>query len=618
MPKARVLAVDDQRYFRELVESLLSEEGFETQVASSGEEALRILEHSHFDVVVTDLVMPGMDGCELVHRIKQRDPDQEVVVVTGVVDVRTAVEAMKLGATDYLLKPFDRSTLTRTLEGILQARRLKGEHARLLAENIEYLGERSLFERALRLFGRLSVPPLAEEIVEGLCIETDAQRGVIWTASADGRKLELAAARGLVRVDEEPEALGPEDVPEALTQGRARVAPARDSIAGAAGLELLVVLRQEGRPIALVRLGDKLGGAAFDPVDSHCAERFASFAERALGNAMRFRALERRTLQDPATGAYIYPYFEDAARNEIEKANRFGRSVSLLALDLGRVDELRREWGEGRLDAWLGGVAGALREPLRTTDLLATDGGQRFWALLPEADALGAAQLKERARETLEAGELFAGIDPAWGVRPELASATFPGDGTQLESLVRCLDERLAEAAQGRSRIRRLAQMPLAESLRTLLQEARSGRAETACQITRFVLEEVARRPGERRLLFLAPGEALAPTVAEGLGVLRRAQSAAEIAVVAAGERPSYADADVAWIAPERVPALPPFLVHYGDGPPYALVSEEGAGGRARLFHTGDRSLVEHLALRLQRELGIRSPVEPRPREARA
>ncbi len=617
MAKARVLAVDDQRYFRELVEGLLSEAGFEARVASSGEEALRILEQSHFDVVITDLVMPGMDGCELVHRIKDRDPDQDIIVVTGVVDVRTAVEAMKLGATDYLLKPFDRSTLASTLEGILQARRLKGEHARLLAENIEYLGERSLFQRALRLFARLSVPPLAEEIVEGLCVETQSQRGVIWTATRDGGPLELAAARGLVRLEEEPERFDPSQLPAALQQGTLRVAPARDTPAGVAGLELLVALRSEGRVIGVVRLGDKLGGDSFDSVDGHCAERFASFAELALANAMRFRRLERRTLQDPGTGTYIYPYFEDVARNEIEKANRFGRPFSLLALDLGQVQELRREWDEKRLEDWLGAVGRCLREPLRTTDLLASD-ASRFWALLPEADALGAAQLKERSREALEASDLFRGIDPGRGVRPSLATATYPGDGTQLESLVRTLEDRLAEAERNRVQLRELERLSFGDSLHALLRHGRSGRGETAGQITRFVLEEVARRPHERRLLFLAPGRTLAHAVADGLGALRGVATQAEIAVLAEGERPAYADVGVAWVSPERTGGVTPFLVHYGDGPPYALISDEGAGGRARLFHTADRSVVEHLALRLQRELGIRPPVERAAREESA
>src|SRR5215468_8651635 len=138
MARARVLAVDDQRYFRELIASLLREEGYEAETAASGEEALRILERADYDVVLTDLVMPGMDGSELVRRVKQRRPDH-VVVVTGVVDIATAVEAMKLGASDYLLKPFDRRTLAVTLEGLLQRRAVRSERDRLLAENIEYI-----------------------------------------------------------------------------------------------------------------------------------------------------------------------------------------------------------------------------------------------------------------------------------------------------------------------------------------------------------------------------------------------------------------------------------------------------------------------------------------------
>ena len=88
MAKARILAVDDQRYFRELIEEMLVEEGFEVQCASSGEEALHILERSLFDVVLTDLVMPAMNGAELVQRIKQRDADQEVVIAPG--EIRAA------------------------------------------------------------------------------------------------------------------------------------------------------------------------------------------------------------------------------------------------------------------------------------------------------------------------------------------------------------------------------------------------------------------------------------------------------------------------------------------------------------------------------------------------
>ena len=186
MPKARVLAVDDQRYFRELIEGLLTDEGYEVVTASSGEEALHVLEREDFDVVITDLVMPGIDGTQLVQRIKQSLPDQEIVMVTGVVDVKAAVAAMKEGATDYILKPFDRKALSTSLEKILKRRRLHDEHARLMAENLEYMGVLSLYERAASLFSTLSLEPLAERLVEGLCLETGAQGGVLWVADELG------------------------------------------------------------------------------------------------------------------------------------------------------------------------------------------------------------------------------------------------------------------------------------------------------------------------------------------------------------------------------------------------------------------------------------------------
>ncbi|MBW1885269.1 MAG: response regulator, partial [Deltaproteobacteria bacterium] len=140
MSKARILAVDDQRYFRELIEGLLQEEGYEVETVSTAVEALHLLDREVFDIVITDLVMPGVDGTELVGRIKERLPEQDIVMVTGVVDVKTAVEAMKQGATDYILKPFDRNTLADSLSKILQRRRLRDEHARLMTENLEYMG----------------------------------------------------------------------------------------------------------------------------------------------------------------------------------------------------------------------------------------------------------------------------------------------------------------------------------------------------------------------------------------------------------------------------------------------------------------------------------------------
>jgi DNA-binding response OmpR family regulator len=610
--KGRVLAVDDQRYFRELVEGMLAEAGYEARSVSSGEEALRLLEQSDFDVVLTDLVMPGLDGSELVRRIRERDPEQDVVVVTGVVDVKTAVEAMKLGATDYLLKPFDAATLAASLDAILSQRRLRSEHARLLAENIEYMGERSLFERAIGLFSSLSLETLGERIVEALCLETEAKGGVIWVQqeAAPGR-LALVAARGLVRVEAEPEGLVAEDLPAGLGEGGLRSLVENWGQRGAGARQALFLpLRREGELLGLVRLSDKQGGGEFDPVDRSCAERVARFAEMALCAALRIRTLECRDAGGPAAaGAQARLVFDDAARGELEQARRSGRCVSLLQLELGASEHLRREPGAAQARRWIASVAEQLRQALRPGDRVAVDDEGRVVALLPGAHALGAAVLKQRTRAALLGSALLRDL-PA-GARPELrlATATCPLDGDELESLTARLAERLEEERRSPVRVLGLERMGFAECLEALLEESDTELPRTAEQILRFALAEVRRRPRDAGLLYVAPGRALAGALREGLEALRGAAAATEVVALCAEPGPTELGPAVSWLRPPAGRPLPPFLLRFGDAPAYALVraEKEGADG-ARLYHTADRGLVEHLLFQLQRELGAVRP----------
>jgi DNA-binding response OmpR family regulator/GGDEF domain-containing protein len=615
MPKARVLAVDDQRYFRELIEGLLSDEGYEVVTASSGEEALHVLERENFDVIVTDLVMPGIDGTELVQRIKERRPDQEIVMVTGVIDVKTAVAAMKQGATDYILKPFDRKALAASLEKILKRRRLRDEHARLMAENLEYMGVLSLYERAVSLFSTLALEPLSERVVEGLCLETRAQGGVLWTADELGAsRLRLVGLRGLIRVDEEPrelvvERLGTEFGP-LLDEGRSVIRPRRSSAVAPAGADaacLYVPLLQSKKLLGIARLSDKLEGHAFSDADRAAAEKFAGFGATAVANALRFRSLERLSFRDPATKAYSHAYFDDVVRNEIQKASRFGRQFSIIRIDCGALGGLRELASQNGLESWIQGLIRNLAGVLRTTDLLAADGDSRYSMLLPETDALGAAILKQRLESTV----LGSGALVAFGghTRAEftLAVATYPTDGTQLEALERALERRIAEDRLSLLRSLDLAGRSFPETLATLLDEAEEESAELPLQIGRFLLAEVMRRRGDRGLLVLSPGHSLRQVVWDGLARLSELECRTEVVVVAEADPKSHGRHGVTWVTPERAGIHDPFLLYYGDGPVYALVGREkpGADGGLRLFHTSDRALVEHLAFQLKRDLGI-------------
>ena len=102
MAGERILAVDDDAFFRALYHDLLTPDGYSVETASSGAEALERLARAAPDLVLLDLVMPGMDGLETLRRIREDRPELPVVMVTGQQDVRSAVEALKGGAADYL------------------------------------------------------------------------------------------------------------------------------------------------------------------------------------------------------------------------------------------------------------------------------------------------------------------------------------------------------------------------------------------------------------------------------------------------------------------------------------------------------------------------------------
>lgn len=608
MSKARILAVDDQRYFRELVEGLLSDEGYEVQTASSGEQALHLFEREDFEIVLTDLVMPGIDGAELVRRLKERRPDQDIVMVTGVVDVSAAVEAMKLGATDYILKPFDRTLLLESVDKILSRRRLREEHARLIEENLEFMGVLSLFERAAGLFTTLSVEPLGERIVEGLCLETRAQTGVLWVAEeTGGRDLRLAGARGLVRIEDEPETIDCDEAfgswCPALAQGSATRAVLAGT--GEAGV-LFVALRHAGETIALMRLGDRLQGEVFGEPERAMAEKFCELGASALHNAMRFRALERRSLRDPDTRAYTRTYLEDAARHEIQKSNRFGHRFSILRLEQPSRSSASRRSGEPpnledrrRIRRSVDRLEGVLR----STDLVATDDAGEIQILLPQTDALGAGILGQRIRRSLASDD---SPDPS-ETGPLLVGATFPVDGTQIEMLFRVLDDRREAVRKSllRTRPELMRPQPLDSLLDRMLELGSVEPVELEGQILRFVLEDVSRRPADRGVLFLSPGARWLPEILEVLHEIRDRAYRTEVVIVADGE-PQTPSPQVTWVRKATIETRRPFVVYFGDGPAFAMIGQLTlAAARTPIFQTGDRTLVETLTFELQRELAI-------------
>ena len=132
MSSGKILVVDDEQFVRHLIRTEFSLEGFDVVVAASGEEAMNLVAAQSFDLILLDIKLPEMDGIETLGRIKEASPDTEVIMITGSGDIKSAVDCMKLGAADYMTKPFKLDELLYVSNQAVKGRLEKREKASAL------------------------------------------------------------------------------------------------------------------------------------------------------------------------------------------------------------------------------------------------------------------------------------------------------------------------------------------------------------------------------------------------------------------------------------------------------------------------------------------------------
>ncbi len=131
MEKEKILVVDDEEAIREVVSTLLGAQGYLCTVAHNGRVALDAFRKDTFDLVLSDIVMPEMDGLKLLGELRREDPDVPVIMVTAMHDISIALEAIRSGAYDYILKPFEKDQLHMSVRRAL-------DHRQLVLENRTY------------------------------------------------------------------------------------------------------------------------------------------------------------------------------------------------------------------------------------------------------------------------------------------------------------------------------------------------------------------------------------------------------------------------------------------------------------------------------------------------
>lgn len=377
--RAKVLIVDDEVRLTRSLESLIRAMGFVPRVVHSGYDAQRLLLIEEFDLIITDLIMPGISGLDLIEFIQQRGIRTPIVVLTGEGTIKVAVETLKRGAYDFVVKPFEperfRTILLHGLEkGSFDRKRLEqARHAEQLQAEIRQ--SKQYLELVL-------------QSAEDVAIVTTNREGRIKTFNSGAEKLfgvtvEQVLGRPLDLWISNPE--------------MARVT--HDFLRG----NLHEFWRQE------LQVRNQRG----DHLWIHVVMRWMESSSPSLAGLILVATdiTERRLLQeklkilsitDDLTGLYNQRYFYEILRREIEHSNRKNSPFGLALFDVDHFKRYNDELGHLKGDEILRGLGSIVHSTIRKIDFGFRYGGDEFAILLPETELENAVSIAERLRATAE------------------------------------------------------------------------------------------------------------------------------------------------------------------------------------------------------------------------
>lgn len=195
MSNERVLVVDDEKTILELGRRFLASEGFDVEIASQGMQAMKLLEQAPYEILLTDIRMPGMSGLELMKAAKSLRPELIMVVITGHGTITTAIESLKMGAMGFILKPFTRQELVSAIHNALDKFRLR-------QENIRMKSLMPLFQVSQQLMMQTDLTQLMNLVVELIKKEIKVDRASIMLLNEKTGELTVKATTGFENLNE--------------------------------------------------------------------------------------------------------------------------------------------------------------------------------------------------------------------------------------------------------------------------------------------------------------------------------------------------------------------------------------------------------------------------------
>ncbi|BDG07230.1 diguanylate cyclase [Anaeromyxobacter paludicola] len=402
-----VLLVDDERFARTVYSDYLRATGYEVAVAEDAAAALEALRARRFDVLITDVILPGSDGLELLAAAKQLDPDIEALVITALDRVDPAVRAMKSGASDYLVKPVTPEALQVAVQRCLSTRAL-------LAENKALRAHLQLFETCQRLAASMERDKLVQMALAAVASECGGRGAVLLERTRAGA---VAAAGRHALGDAEAEALVAASAPRlaGLSPAEPTVLPAVEGM----GVPVLFPVTDGQVVLAVAAViapapptAERLGGAQF-------VCRHFGLALRTFG---QLKQVEHLAYLDDLTHLYNVRFLDLALEREIQN----GRPFTVLFMDLDRFKSVNDTHGHLNGSKLLVEVARVLKACVRDDDVVARYGGDEYVAVLMGIDSGVGLKVAERIRRAIEDHVFLSRESARVHITASIGLASFP------------------------------------------------------------------------------------------------------------------------------------------------------------------------------------------------
>jgi two-component system cell cycle response regulator len=441
----RILIVDDIEANVKLLEAKLASEYFDTLTAYDGESALETAREQAPDLILLDVMMPGMDGIEVCRALRadERTAHIPVVMLTALSDIEDRVRGLEAGADDFLSKPANDLTLFSRVRSLIRLKMMIDELRARQATNGGDAG--------------VSMAQIAEDAAGSiLLIEHDEiQRQNLERKLADGGHEVLTAASGadgmnLAR-DRQPDLvivavdLGAEDGLRLVSQLRGDERMRH--------LPILLLLDDYDLPRLAKGLDIGVTDYLIRPVDGNeLKARVRTQVRRRRYHDKLCELLDQSVSMaytDPLTGVYNRRYLQTHLGKRLAAASESGKPLSVLMIDIDGFKAFNDRYGHAIGDEVLADVACGLSESVRNIDLVARYGGEEFAVILPDTGAHGAQLVAARLRETVEALRVDAGGESGLRVTVSIGAATAMGGSEDSELLLQRADGALYRAKAG-------------------------------------------------------------------------------------------------------------------------------------------------------------------------